>query len=340
MGQLLIDPIFSDAVIFASLLALLSLGLTLTYLTTRVPNFAHASFATIGVYVSLSAIHVWETTPYLAIPVSFLLSGAAAVSLYTFILKPLIRKKATQAILMISTLAFDLIVIAIINIAADYLARSYHIVSREFSLRSYDAQVSGMPLIVIAAPVAIAALMIVLHVMLKRTKFGIAMRASTENADLAGTVGINVKLVYGVAWMLGGGVAGVAGALMSLWFQGDPNLGPLLIPSVFAASIVGGFMSIYGAIAGGILVGLSEVLGTRFLAGELGSWLIAYRPLIPLAFIGVTLMIAPRGLAGVDWRRLLSAPMRRRRRRGRAGAGGGGSAGGGEAAQRGGEAGA
>ena len=321
--QLQIDPIYSDAVIFASLLALLSLGLTLTYLTTRVPNFAHASFATIGVYVSLVTIHVWGASPYLAIPISFVLSGATALALYTFILKPLIRKKATQAILMISTLAFDLIIVAAINIAADYLARSHHVISREFSLRSYDVQVSGMPLIVIAAPAAIAILIISLHLMLKKTKFGIAMRASTENADLAGTVGINVRLVYGVAWMLAGGVAGVAGALMSLWFQGDPNLGPLLLPSVFAASIVGGFLSIYGAIAGGILVGLSEVLGTRFLAGEFGSWLIAYRPLIPLAFIGITLMIAPSGMAGARWGRLLSALTR-----GRAGGRGGGAAGG------------
>ena len=130
------------------------------------------------------------------------------------------------------------------------------------------------------------------------------MRAATENSDLSETVGINVKMVYGVSWMLGGGLAGIAGALMSLWFQGDPNLGPLLIPSVFAASIVGGFMSIYGAIAGGVLIGLTEVLGTRFLAGEFGSWLIAYRPLIPLVFIVATLMLAPHGIAGLKWSRL------------------------------------
>jgi branched-chain amino acid transport system permease protein len=103
---------------------------------------------------------------------------------------------------------------------------------------------------------------------------------------------------------LGGGIAGIAGALMSLWFQGDPNLGPQLIPSIFAASIAGGFLSIYGAIAGGLLVGLTEVLGTRFLAGEFGSWLIAYRPLIPLVFIVVTLLLAPRGLAGINWSKL------------------------------------
>ena len=299
-----LDPIFSDALIFASLLALLSIGLTLTYLTTRVPNFAHASFATIGVYTALIASRVWESTPYLAIPIAFVISGVVAVALYTFILKPLIRKGASQAIQMVATLAFDLIVIAMLNILADYIVRTYRVTSREFTLRSYDAEFMGLPMIVIAAPVAVAILAITLHIMLRKTKFGIAMRAATENSDLSGIVGINVKLVFGVSWLLGGGIAGIAGALMSMWFQGDPNLGPQLIPSIFAASIVGGFLSIYGAIAGGLLVGLTEVLGTRFLAGEFGSWLIAYRPLIPLIFIVVTLLIAPRGLAGINWSRL------------------------------------
>ncbi len=298
------DPIFSDAIIFSSLLALLSIGLTLTYLTTRVPNFAHASFATIGVYIALIATRVWDVVPYIAIPIAFVISGLVALSLYHFILKPLIRKGSSQAILMIATLAFDLVVIALLNITADFIVKTFQVTSREFTLRSYDAEFMGLPLIVFVAPLVIAILGITLHVMLKKTKFGIAMRAATQNSDLAETVGINVKLVYGVSWLLGGGFAGIAGALMSLWFQGDPNLGPLLIPSVFAASIVGGFLSIYGAIAGGILLGLTEVLGTRFLAGEFGSWLIAYRPLIPLVFIVVTLLLAPKGLAGVNWSKL------------------------------------
>ena len=298
------DPIFSDAIIFSSLLALLSIGLSLTYLTTRVPNFAHASFATIGVYIALIATRVWDVVPYLAIPIAFVISGLVALALYHFILKPLIRKGASQAIQMIATLAFDLVVIALLNITADFIVKTFQVTSREFTLRSYDGEFMGLPLIVFVAPITIAILAISLHIVLRKTKFGIAMRAATQNPDLAETVGVNVKLVYGVSWILGGGFAGIAGALMSLWFLGDPNLGPLLIPSVFAASIVGGFLSIYGAIAGGILVGLTEVLGTRFLAGEFGSWLIAYRPLIPLVFIVVTLLLAPRGLAGINWSRL------------------------------------
>ena len=298
------DPIFSDAIIFASLLTLLSIGLTLTYITTRVPNFAHASFATIGMYVALVVTHVWGLVPYVAVPIAFVISGMVALALYTFILKPLIRKGATYAIQMIATLAFDLVVIAMLNISADYIVRTTQISSREFTLRSYDLEFAGLPAIVIVAPLTIAILAVALHTMLRKTRFGIAMRAATENSDLAETVGVNIKMVYGVSWILGGGFAGIAGAMISLWFEGDPNFGPLLIPSIFAASIVGGFLSIYGAIAGGILVGLTEVLGTRFLAGEFGAWLIAYRPLIPLIFIVITLFLAPRGLAGIKWSRL------------------------------------
>lgn len=307
----MINPVFFDAAVFASLLVLLSLGLTLTYLTTKVPNFAHASFATLGVYMTLIAVRVWDTNPYIAVPIAFLLSGLVAITLYVFILKPLARRGATEAIQMIATLAFDMILIAGLNIMADYLTEGFRIKSREFTLRSYDLEFMDLPMIVFIAPIAVAAIGIALYFILKKTKFGIAVRASTENPDLSGTVGINVNAVYGVAWMIAGGLAGVAGALMALWFLGDPNLGPLLLPSIFAASIAGGLMSIFGAVAGGFLVGLAEVLGTRFLAGELGSWLIAYRPLIPLIIIAVTLLFVPNGIAGINWSKLRSKIWRR-----------------------------
>ncbi len=280
---------------------MLSMGLTLTYLTTKVPNFAHASFAVVGVYLALIVSRVFENSPYVAIPFAFVLSGGIALALYTFILKPLIRKGASQAIQMIATLAFDLVLIGLLNITADYIVKTFKVISREFTLRSYDGTFLDLPLILFVAPTLIVIISISLHVMLKKTKFGIAMRATIENPDLSGVVGINVKLVYGVSWFLGGGLAGIAGALMSMWFQGDPNLGPMMIPSIFAASIAGGFFSIYGAIAGGLLVGFTEILGTRFLAGEFGSWIIAYRPLIPLIFIVVTLLVVPKGLASINW---------------------------------------
>ncbi len=203
MISLLYDPIFTDAIIYSSLLVLLSLGLTLTYLTTKVPNFAHASFATIGVYLALIASRIWESSPYVAIPIAFVISGAVALALYTFILKPLIRKGASKAIQMIATLAFDLILIALLNITADHITKNYKIISREFTLRSYDGLFMDMPMILFVAPILIIIIASTLIVILKKTKFGIAMRATIENPDLSGVVGINFRLVYGVCWFLG-----------------------------------------------------------------------------------------------------------------------------------------
>ena len=228
-----------------------------------------------------------------------------SLGLYMFVLKPLIRRNASKAIQMISTIAFDLILIGVLNVLADYIVTTYKIPSREFTLRGYDLAVGDAPMILIVAPIMIASLAFALHIMLRKTKFGVSMRAAIENPDLAQVVGINIKIIYAVAWFLGGAMAGVAGALMSLWFQGDPSLGLTMMPSIFAASIVGGFFSIYGAIAGGLLIGLTEILGTRFLAGELGTWIISYRPLIPLAFIVITIMIAPNGLAGIKWKEVI-----------------------------------
>ena len=295
----MIDPIYTDALIYASLLAMLAIGLTLTYITTRVPNFAHASVAMIGAYIALIITRIVDINPYISIPISFAVAGMVSLGLYTFVLKPLIRRNASKAIQMISTIAFDLILIGVLNVLADYIVTTYKIPSREFTLRGYDLAVGDAPMILIVAPILIASLAFALHIMLRKTKFGVSMRAAIENPDLAQVVGINVNIIYAVAWFLGGAMAGVAGALMSLWFQGDPSLGITIMPSIFAASIVGGFSSIYGAIAGGLLIGLTEILGTRFLASEFGTWIISYRPLIPLIFIVITIMIAPNGLAGI-----------------------------------------
>ena len=76
------------------------------------------------------------------------------------------------------------------------------------------------------------------------------------------------------------------------------------MPSIFAASIAGGLGSIFGAAIGGLLIGVTEVFGTRILAGTIGTWIISYRPAIPLLFIIITLLISPRGLLDINLRKI------------------------------------
>ena len=294
------------AIIFSSLLALLSIGLTLTYLTTKVPNFAHGTFAAVGAYVSLTATMVWEGNIYHYLCLALIIGGITALAQYVIVLRPLMRRGASIVGLMITTLAIDILLLAILNIYADYLTREFKISSRLFHLKAFDFRIAGQKGILIVAPTIAVVTVTLLHLALTRTKFGVAMRAAIEDSSLASVVGINVNLVYAVSWFIAGGVAGTSGGLLPLWFLSNPDTGVLLIASIFAASIVGGLLSIYGAALGGYLIGFAEILGTSYLASWLGTWVIPYRPLIPLTAIAITLLLAPQGLIGVNWPRIIT----------------------------------
>ncbi|MDH5795040.1 MAG: branched-chain amino acid ABC transporter permease [Candidatus Bathyarchaeota archaeon] len=302
--------LLSRAIIFSSLLALLSIGLTLTYLTTKVPNFAHGTYAAVGAYITLTAVRVWQGNPYHYLPLALLVGGLGALAQYVIVLRPLMRKGAKIVGLMITTLAIEFILLAIINIYADYLTMAFKIQSRYFLFTYYDIRIAGQRGLLIVAPTLVATTVALLYLALTRTKFGIAMRAAIESSSLASVVGINVDLVYAVSWFIAGGLGGLSGALLPLWFPGNPDMGARHIVSTFAASIVGGLFSIYGAVLGGFLIGMAEILGTSYLASWLGAWVIPYRPLVPLIAIVITLLLAPSGLVGVNWRNLVSSVRR------------------------------
>ncbi|MGD8505645.1 MAG: branched-chain amino acid ABC transporter permease [Candidatus Bathyarchaeota archaeon] len=301
----MIPPIFVDAIIWSSLYVLLSLGLTLTYLTTKVPNFAHGTFAITGAYVSLTVSQVWNVNIYQNLYLAFIIGGIIALVQYLLVLRPLMRRGTSIVGLMIATLAIDIILFAVLNIYADYLKLVFKIRSKDFYLRRYDFQIAGQEGLLLVAPMLAVVIVTLLHLVLTRTKFGVAMRAAIEDPSLASVVGINVNFVYSVSWFISGGLAGLSGALIPLRLQSSTDTGWLLIVSIFAASIVGGLLSIYGAVLGGFLIGLAEKLGTFGLASWIGAWVLPYERLIPLIAMAVTLLIVPKGLLGADWRGLM-----------------------------------
>ena len=103
-----------------------------------------------------------------------------------------------------------------------------------------------------------AALMVGLHLFLTRTRLGKAMRAVSDNATLAQVTGIDVQNVIRLDWIVGGSLAAVAGMFFGLTVQVRPNMGFNLILPMFAAAILGGIGSVYGAVLGGLIIGLAE----------------------------------------------------------------------------------
>jgi branched-chain amino acid transport system permease protein len=295
---MIIPAIWMAALVFASELTLLSIGFTLTYLTSKIPNFAHGTYAGIGIYVSYTFAKILGISPYLGFPIAFLLGGIFSVIVYLVVIKVLTDMGGGAIVLTISTLAIQIFLTALIQIYAYYLREKYSTYTMAFLLKEFDFKVGEFPGIFVVSISMTIGLVLVLHYMLTRTKMGIAMRATAEDPELASVLGININRIQLFSWFLTGGLACLAGAMIPLWFQSSPASGAMMITSIMAGSLLGGFDSIYGSVIGGVIVGISEIMLTTWGQALIGVWVGEYRPMIPMIFLVIVLMIEPDGLQG------------------------------------------
>ncbi|MEM3967216.1 MAG: branched-chain amino acid ABC transporter permease, partial [Ignisphaera sp.] len=278
-------------------------SITLLYASTRTFNFAHASMVSWGFYMVFILYKFFGYMPYTYIPIAALTTAAFGVVVYILVIRRLINIGASEITLMMVTLGVDLILFASLNMVVDVLKRGFGIDATKINIVLADPIVTriwGTPIkyIHIVSVVAALTIVIALHLFLTRTNLGIAMRASIENPTLASILGIDINIVYTLAWFIGGLLAGLSGGLLVLFMEGTTTIGFDIVVFYFAGSIVGGLYSIYGGLLGGALVGISE----RFLTFLLSYWIpdiIAYRFAIPMVMLVTTLLIYPRGLAGL-----------------------------------------
>jgi branched-chain amino acid transport system permease protein len=295
---MLIPAIWTAALVFASELTLLSIGFTLTYLTAKVPNFAHGTYAGIGIYVSYTFAKIWGRSPYLGFPVAFIIGGVFSVLVYKLVIGALANMGGGAIVLTISTLAIQIFLTALIQIYAYYLRERYSTYSMAFLLKDFDFKLAGFPGIFVVSLSLTIFSVFALHYMLTRTKIGIAMRATAEDPELASVLGIDTNQIQLFSWFLTGGLACLAGAMIPLWFQSNPQSGAMIITSIMAGSLLGGFNSIYGSVVGGAIVGMSEILLTTWGQAVIGVWVGEWRPVVPMIFLVAVLLIEPGGIQG------------------------------------------
>ena len=299
---MLIPAIWMAALVFASELTLLSIGFTLTYLTAKVPNFAHGTYAGVGIYVSYTFAKIWGLSPYYGFPLAFIIGGIVSVLIYKLVIGVLTNMGGGAIVLTISTLAIQIFLTAFIQIYAYYLRERFSTYAMAFLLKEDDFKVADFPGIFVVSLTLTISLVIALHYMLTRTRIGVAMRATAEDPELASVLGINTDQIQLFSWFLTGGLACLAGAMIPMWFQSTPQSGAMIITSIMAGSLLGGFDSIYGSVIGGAIVGMSEILLTTWGQALIGVWVGEYRPLIPMIFLVTVLLIEPQGLQGA-WMR-------------------------------------
>jgi branched-chain amino acid transport system permease protein len=299
---MLIPAIWTAALVFASELTLLSIGFTLTYLTAKVPNFAHGTYAGVGIYVSYTFAKIWGLSPYYGFPIAFIVGGLISVLIYKLVINVLVQMGGGAIVLTISTLAIQIFLTAFIQIYAYYLRERFSTYAMAFLLKESDFEIAGFPGIFVVSLTLTIGSVLALHYMLTRTRIGVAMRATAEDPELASVLGINTNQIQLFSWFLTGGLACLAGAMIPLWFQSTPQSGAMIISSIMAGSLLGGFNSIYGSVIGGAIVGMSEIMLTTWGQALIGVWVGEYRPLIPMIFLVSILLVEPEGLQGA-WTR-------------------------------------
>lgn len=297
MMQVLIDGLVRSAE-----LSFLAVGLTMVYGVLRFANFAHVEFATLGAYLAFALSETAGAPLLIAAALAVVLCGGLGVALDRAIFVRL--RGASPIMLMIASFA--------LGIAMRESVRAIWGPSPFF----YNLGISGswnvfgvlitptQLLIIVAALIA----MLLFHLLLSRTKLGIAMRATADNPSLSQASGIATTRVISAVWFIGCGFAALGGILVGLNTQLKPDMGFGLIIEVFAAAIVGGIGSPYGAILGALLVGFAENVGLAIdwstlnaVGFELPPFTYiptSYKSAVAFGLLILTLLLRPRGLLG------------------------------------------
>jgi len=298
----MIGALYSNVVLNVSLLVILCIGFTFTYMMEKFPNFAHTSYASIGTVVAFYLVRFHGLNPYLTWPVAVLVCGALGVLLYVGVVQPIKAKGMREITLTFTFYMVSHLISVSLAVFSYWLLVSRGVQSSGFLLRRYDFRVGGVSGIGFVAPVTVLLLVAMLSVFLYVSKFGIAMRATAEDEQLAASLGVNTQRVHIASWFLSGALAGLAGTIIPLMTGTSINYSDTLLVNVMAGSVLGGLASINGAIIGGVIVTLAKKTLTYTLMTSLGTWVGVYEEMIPIVILFTVLAIEPNGITAIRWR--------------------------------------
>lgn len=308
-----------DGIVFGMMIGLAGIGLALTYSILKFANFAHGDYITAGAFagwmatfvvagigavsldllilvssdVSVSALGINAVATPIAIllglVIAAIFTAGMALALDRIVFKPM--RGASGVALLIASIGVALVLRHLLLLVFSGRTRGLTSGEPRWRIAVGEGTVTigahAVTVVVLAA-----GLMLATHLLLRHTKLGTSMRAMADNRDLALITGIPTERVIRLTWLLGGALTGAAGFLLALETGSmDNTFGWDLLLIIFSAVILGGIGSVYGAIVGGLLIGITTRISLVWLPSELilaGAFLVMI----------VALLVRPEGLLG------------------------------------------
>jgi branched-subunit amino acid ABC-type transport system permease component len=280
-----------------AVIALGAVGFSVQFGMSNILNITYGALMTLAAYLGLFFIDR-GVNEWLALGIAGIAVGVASAVFNRGLLTPLVRRGTRPFAIVIVTVSAGVILQYVIVAVMGPDAQSYGSQSSQsFQLLGMTLSANQVTIIVLAVLVMLA-----LHLLLTRTTLGRAMRATASNRVLAQSCGIETGRISDIAWFLSGalcGMAGVALAITTVSF--DFTLGPIFLIPMIAAAVLGGIGQPYGAMLGGLVVGVASEV-----AAALGDP--AYKEVVAFLILIVMLLVRPRGLFGAAWatRRLMA----------------------------------
>ncbi|MDY3617882.1 branched-chain amino acid ABC transporter permease [Agathobaculum sp.] len=272
-----------------SMYALVAIGYTMVFGVLKLVNFSHGSVFMVGAYLTLQLSIALGGHFFLAAALSLLLTGVLGVAIDRCALRRLREKKADRITALISTLGVATILDNGVMIAFGSETKAFPNVLQLGKFTIGGTVVSWVQIIILLlALVLMGAMSIVVY----RTKMGRAMRATSQNADAAKLMGINVNYVVAFTFFVGSLLASVAGTMYGMYYEAiDPLMGSVISMKTFACVVLGGVGVLPGAMLGGLLIGVVEAVGASYISS-------GYRDAIAFAILILVLVLRPQGILG------------------------------------------
>ncbi len=275
----------ANGIVQGAILALAALGLTLVFGISKFPNVAHGDYLAVGAYGAYLASSCLALSMPLAVLFGIGLTVFTALLFYALVFKKLAGRSSATS--LIASIGIALFVRHFIIFFAGSEQYTYNLPI----LRAWKfAGLRIFPGDAIFTGVSIAAIAFV-HFMLRYTEIGRKMRAVSDSEELARISGIRSGGVNLTMWVLSSSLAGLAGILLAARTVIHPYLGWDMLLPAFAAAILGGFGSPYGAILGGMVIGVSQEVAVLFISET-------YKTAFSFAVIALVLLFRPRGILG------------------------------------------
>ncbi len=272
-------------IVLGCIISLGAIGVSLVFGILRFAHFAHGDMMTLGAYFGLVGVVSLQLPMYAVFPLAMaataLVAGALDRSIYRWL------RSSTPIIMLISSVGTALMLRSAIQVIWGPDNKIYE-AGIKLPYLFYGLRIKPDQLNII---IGTAVLVVLLHLFLHKTRMGKAMRALSDNMDLAQVTGINTEKVIFWTWMIAAAMAAAGGIFLGIDTRLNPIMGWRILLPVFAAAIAGGIGNLYGAVLGGLLIGIVQELSTMVISP-------AYKPAVAFAIMVLMLVFRPTGILG------------------------------------------